>query len=618
MSYVPLICTIDVGTTSTRAILFTKEGEEVAKHQIEYSTSAQEGSRRNSPTIFSSEGVALNMKDSRLVIENVPSHPTLLFPKPGWAECDPCHILNNVVQCLSECALSLEIINSRFSIYNDDAIVKEKHLPYKIVAIGLANMRETTIVWSKRTGIPLYNGIVWNDTRTASLMNSLSRSTPVGLLDEMLERSGCPLSTYFSCLKWKWLYQNVPGIRKSYESGDKDLMFGTVETWLIYNLTREQSFKTDITNASRTGFMNLQKHQYDPKLLKFWNIDPNKINLAPIVPSSHFFGSFKLPETNKLDPQLKQLPADQKNCLNRMLDGVPITGCLGDQSASLVGQTAFHRGDAKCTYGTGAFLLYNLGHKKLISRHGLVTTVGYWFDSLDESEDGEHCNEPHFCLEGSIAVAGSCIQWLRDNLRLIDKASDIGPLAAAAPDSAGVVFVPAFSGLFAPYWDATATGTIFGITQYSTAAHIARAAIDGVCFQVRAILKAMLNDCGSQTDFMDHSEEANNSNLKALHVDGGMSRSDEVLQIQADILGPCVSVERTTNSECTALGAAIAAGLEKHVRMWDSLKDVKKSISSHQNGDNEFHAKLSDAERRTAWNLWERAVERARGWLSDN
>ncbi|VEU20496.1 DEKNAAC101259 [Brettanomyces naardenensis] len=613
-SYIPLICTVDVGTTSTRAILFTKEGEEVAKHQIEYSTSAQEGSRRNSPTIFSSEGVALNMKDSSLVIEDVPTNPTLLFPNPGWAECDPCHILNNVVQCMSECAMSLEILNSEVPL--DDS-AEDEHPQYKVVAIGIANMRETTIVWSKKTGVPLYNGIVWNDTRTTGLMNNIRKNTPQKTLDDILERSGCPLSTYFSCLKWMWLYQNVPPIRKSYESGTKDLAFGTVDSWLIYHLTHEHAFKTDITNASRTSFMNLDTHDYDPRLLKFWNVDPNKISLAEIVPSSHFFGTFEVPDVTKLDPKLKDLSSDQADCLKRMLNGVPITGCLGDQSASLVGQTAFQKGEAKCTYGTGAFMLYNVGTDKLISEHGSVTTVGYWFDSLNESVDGKNCNKPHYCLEGSIAVAGSCVQWLRDNLQLIDKASDIGPLAAAAPDSAGVVFVPAFSGLFAPYWDASSRGTIFGITQYSTAAHIARAAIEGVCFQVRAILKAMLSDCGSKTDFLDDSTDGASVSINTLHVDGGMSRSDVVMQIQADILGPCVSVERAPNAECTAFGAAIAAGLENHVHVWKSLKDVKKSVSVDNNQRNVFHAEMTDAERRKAWNLWERGVERARGWLND-
>jgi len=610
----PIICTVDVGTTSTRAILLTKDGREIAKHQIEYSTSAQEGSRRNSPTIFSSEGVALNMRDNNLVIEDAPNNPTLLFPNPGWAECNPCHILNNVIQCMSECAMTLEMINSEVPLDDSDA---SEQVQYQIEAIGIANMRETTIIWSKKTGVPLYNGIVWNDTRTTPLMLQYRKATPQKVLDDMTDRSGCPLSTYFSGLKWVWMYQNVPAIRKSYESGDCDLMFGTVDTWLIYNLTREHTFETDMSNASRTAMMNLQTHDYDDRLLRFFQVDPKKINLPKIVPSSHFFGSFSMPDIRRLDNQLKPLPTDQKDCLHRIFDHIPITGCLGDQSASLVGQMAFDEGDAKCTYGTGAFMLFNVGPKKFISRHGLVTTVGYWFDSLDPEVDGENCNKPHYCLEGSIAVAGSCVQWLRDNLKLIDKASDIGPLAAAAPDSGGVVFVPAFSGLFAPYWDASTRGSIFGLTQYSTAAHIARAAIEGICFQVRAILKAMLSDRGSETGFLDDSTKGEGISINSLHVDGGMSKSAHVMQIQADILGPCVDIKRANYSECTALGAAIAAGLQKDVRFWNSLGDVRRTLGAGMSAKNTFHARLPDDERRAAWHLWEKAVHRAQGWLKD-
>lgn len=595
----PAVCAIDVGTTSTRAILFSRDGSEIAKHQIEYSTSAQSGSRRGSPRIFSDEGIALNTDDVNLVIETEPKRPTLMFPNPGWVECNPVHILNNVVQCLAEVAMTLEMTNS------ESLLSGEPSPQYRVASIGIANMRETTVVWSKATGKPLYNGIVWNDTRTAGLMKQVKKEAPESLLEEVYERSGCPVSTYFSCLKLRWLYQNVPEVRKSYESGEGDLMFGTIDTWLIYNLTTENSFLTDVTNASRTSFMNLKTLQYDKKLLRFWNVDPTKINLPEIVPSSHQFGTFTIPKL------VRRLPEDMENCLLNAFKGVSITGCLGDQSASLVGQTAFHLGDAKCTYGTGAFLLYNTGPQPLTSKHGVVTTVGYWFDSLDPEVDGEHCGEPHYCLEGSIAVAGSCVQWLRDNLKLIDKASDIGPLAAAAKDSAGIVFVPAFSGLFAPYWDPLTTGTIFGITQYSTSAHIARAAIEGVCFQVRAILKAMLNDTGDSAKFLEDSSGGNATDFNMLHVDGGMAKSDVVMQIQADILGPCVGVRRADHLECTALGAAIASGLQ--VGVWSSLKDVTSQLNATQGG--KFHATLGDDKRQKMWRLWGRAVDRASGWL---
>ncbi|ODV85139.1 hypothetical protein CANARDRAFT_176118 [[Candida] arabinofermentans NRRL YB-2248] len=621
MSYEPLICTIDVGTTSTRAILFTKTGEEISKHQIEYSTSAQQSSRRNSPDIFTGEGIALDLQNDSIEIEDELERPTLIFPQPGWVECDPCLILSNVLQCLACVCNNLEIINTQQPLDNSSIPI------YKIATIGIANMRETTIIWSKSTGLPYYNGIVWNDTRTMNLMNRINDSTPKQVLELMRNKSGCPISTYFSALKWLWLYENIDDIRNSYESGDQDLMFGTVDTWLIYNLTLEKSYVTDITNASRTSFMNLEEKNYDDQLLKFWQIDKLKLNLPLILPSSYTYGNFKIPSIDDLKkfklPKKHKLSNLQLSILNKYLNKIPITGCLGDQSASLVGQLALKKGDAKCTYGTGAFLLYNTGSTKLISSHGAVTTVGYWFSSLDESIDGLNSNQPQYCLEGSIAVAGSCVQWLRDNLKLIGKASDIGPLAAQVPNSAGVVFVPAFSGLFAPYWDSKTTGTIFGLTQYSTASHIARAAIEGVCFQVRAILKVMIQDSGSSVEFLDDRKKVvGDQPLKTLHVDGGMSKSNTVMQIQADILGPCVTVERSLNAECTALGAAIAAGLCQGIEIWSSLDDVIKTIKSaelqeNKNIKNTFISQFSDKKRRRFWDLWERAVVRARGWLEN-
>ncbi|KAG7730030.1 hypothetical protein KL933_001110 [Ogataea haglerorum] len=613
MSSIPLLCSIDVGTTSTRVILFTENGEEITKHQIEYSTSAKEGSKRNSPTIFSNEGIALEIgKDGHVQVEEDHMGPTLSFPQPGWVECDPCHILANVLECLAACLMRLEISNSEEPLDGSSPTV------YHVAAIGIANMRETTIIWSKRTGRPLHNGIVWNDTRTLNLMNQLNSVVPEDIRAMLQERSGCPISTYFSSLKWTWLYENIPEIQQSYESGECDLMFGTIDTWLIYNITKEKSFLTDITNASRTSFMNLETKDYDEALLEFWRVDTTKINLPKIVPSCYDFGTFQLPDLKHIGYQRKVLSQDAEEIIMRLLAGVPITGCLGDQSASLVGQLAFQKGDAKCTYGTGAFLLYNTGNKKLVSKHGAVTTVGYWFPDLDPSIDGKDSVSPHYCLEGSIAVAGACVQWLSDNLKLIYSSSHIGPLAAQAPTSAGVVFVPAFSGLFAPYWNPRTTGTIFGLTQYSKASHIARAAIEGVCFQVRAILRAMVSDAGRSSDFLDHAElQDKNNPLNTLHVDGGMSQSDVVMQIQADLLGPCVSVVRSDNAECTALGSAIAAGLHKKVGVWKSLKDVTEKLNGKSDESNMFVAQLDDEKRHHMWNRWEKAISRAKDWLDD-
>ncbi|GME89791.1 unnamed protein product [[Candida] boidinii] len=455
----PLIASIDVGTTSTRVILFDKYGNDITKYQIEYSTSAQLGSKRNSPNIFSNEGIAIKETEN-LEIEENSKKPTLCFPKPGWVECDPNHILANVVQCLGICMINLEIINSEISLdksYTDlnnlnIAAIDNGEFPlYEVKSIGIANMRETTLIWSKKTSKPYYNGIVWNDTRTLNLMKDLNNNTPVEIKDKIKDICGCPISTYFSALKWLWLYNNVDEIKSAYDNvppgEESDLMFGTIDTWLIYNLTRQNSFMTDITNASRTCFMNLETRDYDDFLLEFWSIDKNRIHLPEIKPSSYNFGNFKFPSILNDDYIKKFITIEAKDIIINRLNDIPITGCLGDQSASLVGQLALKKGSAKCTYGTGAFLLYNIGSEKIISQHGCVTTVGYWFEGLDESVDGESSSKPQYCLEGSTAVAGSIVQWLRDNLKIIDKTSDIGPLASKASNSAGVVFVPAFSEL---------------------------------------------------------------------------------------------------------------------------------------------------------------------------
>ncbi|KAK7680899.1 hypothetical protein QCA50_015949 [Cerrena zonata] len=277
-----------------------------------------------------------------------------------------------------------------------------------------------------------------------------------------------------------------------------------------------------------------------------------------------------------------------------------------------VGQMAVQPGSAKCTYGTGCFLLYNTGSRKLISEHGTLTTIGYWFPSL-EGDD----SKPHYALEGSIAVAGSIIQWLRDNLKLIENAKDIGPLASQVDNSGGVVFIPAFSGLYAPYWDGGARGSIFGMTQYTSSSHIARAALEGVCFQVRAILRAMASDAGASEDFLEEALTKQNEKkpLSSLAVDGGMSKADEVLQIQADILGPCVTVKRAAISECTALGAAIAAGVsfkDPNERVWKDFDDVLAKLHGEDDSDNKFVAQLPDNERRRIWKRWESAVSRAK------
>lgn len=597
-----LVASIDIGTTSSRAILFNRKGEEVAKHQIEYSTTANT-TEDGKTKIYTAEGVTITASDDvEIENEETTGGPTLRFPHPGWVEVKPAHVLANGVQCLAACIVTLEKLNKERAAKNQSL--------YRVTNIGIANMRETTILWSKKTGKSLNYGIVWNDTRTADIVNKLKSSVDAEKLEKLRQRSGLPISTYFSAAKIRWLLDNDDEIKSLYDKGD-ELMFGTIDTWLIYNLTKEQTYVSDVTNASRTMFMNIETFKYDDELFELWNIDPKKITFPKIVSSSEFYGSFKVPDLAKLGypGALSDIAIEKLN----LIKDIPISGCLGDQSASLVGQLALRQGAAKCTYGTGCFLLYNTGKKHLISKHGALTTVGFWFPSLTEHE-----NFPHYALEGSIAVAGSVVQWLRDNLRLIAKAQDIGPLASLVPNSGGVVFVPAFSGLFAPYWDSEARGTILGLTQYTSASHIARAALEGVCYQARAILKAMASDAGANEDFLDQAVGTyEHTPLSLLAVDGGMSQSDEVMQIQADILGPCVTVRRSPNSEATALGAAIAAGVsnpDPNKRLWTDLSDVVESIGGESEED--FHSESDDKERRSSWQLWERAVERARGWIS--
>jgi glycerol kinase len=616
----PVVATIDIGTTSARSILFSQNGDELAKHQIEYSTSASEAPAESSNTdqfrrrsslmrhnqpIYSASGIAISISDNVYIENNAASvGPTLRFPQPGWVECMPVHVLANAIQCLTACLIDLRKLNL-------DPNLKIK---YRVKALGIANMRETTIVWSRKTGKPLSRGITWTDTRTAEIVQHLEKMTDEDTKNELRRKTGLPLSTYFSAAKLRWLLDNDDVIREKYEAGDGDLMFGTVDTWLIYHMTKERSFVSDVTNASRTYFMDLETHDYDDDLLDFWGIDPDRICLPKIVSSSEFYGSFAAPNLVKLGFHDKI--TDEAYEILRSINGVPICGCLGDQSASLVGQLALKPGSAKCTYGTGCFLLYNTGTNKLISEHGTLTTIGYWFPNLP----GDY-GKPHYALEGSIAVAGSIIQWLRDNLKLIETAQDIGPLASQVQDSAGVVFIPAFSGLYAPYWDGGSRGTIFGMTQYTSSSHIARAALEGVCFQVRAILRAMAKDAGASEDFLEEALSSQDAKapLSTLAVDGGMSKADEVLQIQADILGPCVKVKRAQIAECTALGAAIAAGMsfkDENERIWKDMDDLNEKINGDAN-KNVFSAKLPDDLRRKFWKRWEKAVERAKGWLDD-
>ncbi len=435
------------------------------------------------------------------------------------------------------------------------------HRADQIVSVGITNQRETTIVWDWKTGEPLHNAIVWTDVRTQQLVRELK--TKPGA-DKLQDICGEPLSTYPSAAKLLWIIRNSPQAREAYEQGR--LAFGTVDTWLIYKLNGGPSqnvFVTDATNASRTMFMNIRTLEYDPALLSFFELDTSKIHLPRIVRSSEKAAFGKIG--------------------TGLLAGVPITGCAGDQSAALVGQKGFSEGMAKNTYGTGCFLLYNVGQEPVLSQHGLMSTVAYYFG-----------DKPTYAVEGSIAVAGSAVKFIMNNFGFIQESHKISELAETVEDSDGCTFVTAFSGLFAPYWIDSARGTIFGITPHTQRGHVARATLEATCFQTKAILDSMESDSGKP--------------LAELAVDGGMSNSDLCMQMQADCTG--IRVRRPYMRETTALGAAIAAGLASGV--WDSIEEVERTV---QGGDDVFEPRSSAEERSAKFGRWSKAVQMCRGWV---
>ncbi|KAK2591416.1 Glycerol kinase [Conoideocrella luteorostrata] len=505
---------IDQGTTSTRFVIFNANGEPVASHQMGF--------------------------------ENI-------HPQSGWHEHDPYELLSSVEKCIQKATEAFTSSGNDIS---------------KIRAIGVTNQRETTILWDRHSGEPLYNAVVWPDTRTKPLVREL-KARPGA--EKLLHLCGLPLSTYPSSVKLLWLLRNVDAVKDAYKQGR--LAFGTIDTWLVFKLNggldrpNGPIYVTDPTNASRTMFMNLQTLQYDDDLLSFFEIDRQKMSLPEIVPSSH--------------------PTAFGSLASGPLKGLPIAGCLGDQSSALVGQLGFKPGQAKNTYGTGCFLLYNVGTKPVISKSGLLATVAYDFG------DGK----PVYALEGSIAVAGSGVTFLLNNLGLIENSKAIDEVALSVPDNGGVYFVTAFSGLFAPYWIDDAKGTLFGLTAHSQKGHIARATLEAACHQTAAILDAMATDSGRA--------------LSSLAVDGGLSNSDLCMQTQADLSG--IGVDRPAMRETTSLGAAIAAGLASGV--WSSIDDLKDINSSDRTI---FEPKIGDKERGESRKMWERAVEMCRGWIRDD
>jgi glycerol kinase len=425
-----------------------------------------------------------------------------------------------------------------------------------LAAVGITNQRETAVVWDKKTGKPVHNAIVWQDTRTDTICNELAKD---GGQDRFRAKVGLPLATYFSGPKVKWLLENVEGLRAKAEAGD--LAFGNIDTWCLWNLTGGVDgglHITDVTNASRTMLMNLETLDWDPEILKIMGIP--KAMLPQIRPSSEVYGK----------------------CVGE-LAGIPVAGDLGDQQAAIFGQTCYSVGEAKNTYGTGNFMLLNTGTKPIQSKNGLLTTLGYKIGSQPAV----------YCLEGSIAITGALVQWLRDNLGMISTSADIETLAKTVEDNGGAYFVPAFSGLFAPYWKSDARGVIAGLTRYVTKGHIARAVLEATAWQTREVLDAMNADSGVA--------------LTALKVDGGMVYNELLMQFQADVLG--VPVIRPKVAETTALGAAYAAGLA--VGYWTEVEELRKNWQV----DRTWEPKMDAVEREKEYKLWKKAVTRTFDWV---
>ena len=490
---------VDQGTTSTRFMIFDHAGKVVAVDQKEHEQ---------------------------------------IYPKPGWVEHDAMEIWQRTEEVI------------------EGALKKSSISPSDIAAVGITNQRETAVVWDKATGKPVFNAIVWQDTRTDTICNELAKD---GGQDRFRTKVGLPLATYFSGPKIKWILDNVDGVRAKAEKGE--VLFGNIDAWVIWNLTggpKGGVHVTDVSNASRTMLMNLETLDWDPDMLKVMGIP--RAMLPDIKPSSAVYGNAK-----------------------GALDGIAVAGDLGDQQAALFGQTCFSAGEAKNTYGTGCFMLLNTGTKPVQSKNGLLTTLGYKIGDQDAV----------YCLEGSIAITGALIQWLRDNLKMIDKSPDVEPLARTVDDNGGIYFVPAFSGLFAPYWKSDARGVIVGMTRYINRGHIARAALEATAFQTREVLDAMNADSGVP--------------LTALKVDGGMVYNELLMQFQADILG--VPVIRPQVAETTALGAAYAAGLA--VGFWKNVEDLRSNWAKDKEWDPKMDAGLRDKE----YKGWKKAVTRTFGWV---
>lgn len=494
-----LVLALDQGTTSCRAILFSQAGRIVASAQQEF---------------------------------------TQILPAPGLVEHDANEIWRTQLAVAQQAMEHADIS------------------PDRIAAIGITNQRETTVLWDRRTGKPVANAIVWQSRVTAPYCEQLKAE---GYEPLFRERTGLVVDAYFSGTKIRHLLQSDSSLRAAAERGD--ILFGTIDSWLVWNLTGGKLHITDVSNASRTLLFNLHTLDWDDELLEI--LDVPRAMLPQVVPSSEVYG----------------------HCLPELFGKpLPISGMAGDQQAATFGQACFTAGDAKNTYGTGCFLLMNTGNKPVVSQHGLLSTIGWQING-----------QTTYCLEGAVFIAGAAVQWLRDGLGIIAQSSDVEPLADSVPDTQGVYFVPALVGLGAPYWDPQARGTIVGITRGTAAAHIARAALDAMAYQTHDLVTAMQQDSGIP--------------LQSLRVDGGASVNDRLMQFQADMLN--VPVRRPVVSETTALGAAYLAGLA--VGVWQGLNEVTNNWAI----DREFTPQMKTETRDRLYRNWQRAVERSRNWATD-
>ena len=489
------IIALDQGTTSSRCIIFSNLGETISVVQKEFKQ---------------------------------------IFPKPGWVEHDPLEIYASqysvMIEAIAKCGIKTELIK----------------------AIGITNQRETAIVWNKKTGKPIYNAIVWQCRRTADIIEQVRKD---GLEEYIKLNTGLVLDAYFSASKIKWILDNAEGAKELQKNGD--LLFGTVDTWLMWKLSNGKIFATDYTNASRTMLFNIKTLTWDKKLCDYFGVTSEM--LPKVYPSSYNFGHISIFEQN-----------------------VPITGVAGDQQAALFGQACFTEGEVKTTYGTGCFLLMNIGNKPIFSSKGLITTIAA---SMKD-------NKPDYALEGSVFVGGAVIQWIRDQMRFIVDATDSEYFATKIEDNGGVYLVPAFTGLGAPYWDMYARGTMFGITRGTTINHIIRASLESIAYQVTDLILSMKDD----TKF----------NIKEMKVDGGASSNDFLMQFQSDISE--INVIRNKDKESTSLGAFYLAGLG--VKLFSSIEDIKKLVIKEK----EYTPKMNSENRNKFLSKWHKAVKMCQGW----